>query len=69
MLQLQDYGTSHWQLGHYAITLAELFGRSVMANSGARCHPRPSFAAREAGSDPERNSRSLAKSQATRTSV
>jgi hypothetical protein len=28
LLQLQDHGTSLWQLGRYAITLTGLFGRS-----------------------------------------
>jgi hypothetical protein len=31
LLQLQDYGTSLWQLDYYATTLAGLLGSSVMA--------------------------------------
>jgi hypothetical protein len=35
LLQLQDYGTSLWQLGRYAIMLPGLFGRSAMVAPGA----------------------------------
>jgi hypothetical protein len=38
LLQLQDYGTSLWQLGRYAIMLPGLFGRSAMVAPGA-WHP------------------------------
>jgi hypothetical protein len=31
LLRLQDHGTSLWQLGQHAITLAGLFGRSGVA--------------------------------------
>jgi hypothetical protein len=38
LLQLQDFGTSLWQLGRYAIMLPGLFGRSAMVAPGA-WHP------------------------------